>query len=250
MEGWIKLHRQLLDWEWYSNINVKILFIHILLKANHADNNWRGMEIKKGQFFTSTKHLSIETLLSEKVVRNCLTKLEKTKEIEVKRASNGTMITVCKYDSYQQNDNTMGKQRANKGQTMGKQRATNKNDNNEKNIFLAQTQFYDNEIKTAQLYKQQNTETTAPDKYLKFVDWLLYRNGAVKLDAAGNQIGKPKQNLLKIKQQLSFNEFGTLLSKHGDKLSEIFDRMENWKDLSKNLTIYKTADNWLRRDEK
>ena len=40
--GYIKLHRKLLEWEWYSDTNVKIVFLHCLLMANHDDTKWRG----------------------------------------------------------------------------------------------------------------------------------------------------------------------------------------------------------------
>lgn len=137
MSGWIKLHRSLLQWEWYDDINVKVTFIHLLLSANHAPRKWRGIDIGRGQLWTSIGSLSKEVGISEKQIRNCLKKLETTSEIVIQGASNGTMITVCKYDSYQAKEETegeqMGERRANDGQTMGEQWATNKNDNNYKN---------------------------------------------------------------------------------------------------------------------
>lgn len=51
MSGWIKLHRKLLDWEWYSDTNCRLLFIHCLLKANFEDTKWRGVDIKKAHLF-------------------------------------------------------------------------------------------------------------------------------------------------------------------------------------------------------
>lgn len=48
MEGWVKIYRSILTWEWYSDINVRVLFIHLLLKANHAPKSWRGIEIQAG----------------------------------------------------------------------------------------------------------------------------------------------------------------------------------------------------------
>jgi len=123
MEGWIKLHRQFLDWEWYNDIPTKVLFVHLLLKANSTDNNWRGNFIKRGQFFTSLGHLSDETGLTVKQIRGSLQKLKNTKEITIEGASNGTMVTISKYDSYQSIQNTKGKpggkRRANEGQTKG-----------------------------------------------------------------------------------------------------------------------------------
>jgi hypothetical protein len=137
MTGWIKLHRSLLEWEWYDDINVKVTFIHLLLSANHAPKKWRGIDIGRGQLWTSIGNLAKEVGISEKQIRNCLKKLESTSEIATQGASNGTMITVCKYDSYQSKEESEGEQTgerwANDGRTMGEQRATNKNDNNYKN---------------------------------------------------------------------------------------------------------------------
>lgn len=140
--GFILLHRKLLEWEWYDDINTKSLFIHCLLKANHKDNNWRGQLIKRGQFFTSLNHLSFDLKLTTKQIRLSLEKLIKTNEIQSKGANKGTMITVCNYDSYQKKqilkDKQTDKERANKGQTEGKQRATNNNDkkgNNDNNDY-------------------------------------------------------------------------------------------------------------------
>jgi hypothetical protein len=127
--GWIFLHKCILEWEWYKDINTKCLFIHCLLKANYSDKEWKGKLIKRGQFFTSTENLAIELSLSIKQIRTSLKKLEKTKELGIQGASNGTMITVCKYEDYQSIDaikgqadgQAKGKQRASKGQQLNKE---------------------------------------------------------------------------------------------------------------------------------
>ena len=43
MIGYIKLHRQILHWEWYTDINTKTLFLHCLLISKSQINTWRGM---------------------------------------------------------------------------------------------------------------------------------------------------------------------------------------------------------------
>ena len=129
MEGYIKLYRQVMKWEWYDDANTFRLFIHLLLKANYEDAQWRGLKIKRGQLFTSIGHLSHELKISNKAIRIALDKLIKTKEVASEGASNGTMITICKYDSYQSSFNEEGQT---EGQTRGKRGATNNNNNNNK----------------------------------------------------------------------------------------------------------------------
>lgn len=126
MSGFITLQRQLLDWEWYKDTKTKSLFIHCLLKANWEDKQWKGENIKRGQFITSVNSLSSELNLSVKEIRNAIIKLEKTNEIIKKGANKFTLLTVVKYEFYQELTNTG----ANKGQTKGKQRATTNNNNN------------------------------------------------------------------------------------------------------------------------
>ena len=129
MEGYIKLYRQIMKWEWYDDANAFRLFIHLLLKANYEEAQWRGITIKRGQLFTSIGHLSHDLKISDKAIRIALDKLIKTKEVASEGASNGTMITICKYDSYQSTFNTEGQT---KGQTKGERGAINNNNNNNK----------------------------------------------------------------------------------------------------------------------
>lgn len=141
MVGHIKLDRKILNWEWYQDINVCRVFIHLLLIANHKDGRWKGNEIKRGQLITGRMKLAVALKLSEKQIRIVLNKLKETNEITIKTANRFSTITICKYDTYQsfknengqQIDQQEGQEGANKGPTKGQQRATNNNDNNDNN---------------------------------------------------------------------------------------------------------------------
>ena len=134
--GWVKLHRQLLDWEWYNDVNTTRVFLHLLLVANHKDNNWRGIEIKRGQRLTSISSLASETHLSIKNIRTSIKRLKSTNEVASHSTAQLTVFTMVNYDLYQDEASEV----ASKGQAKGKQRATNnnvKNDNNENKEILS-----------------------------------------------------------------------------------------------------------------
>jgi len=120
--GFVKLHRQFLNWEWYDDINTKVLFLHLLLKANFKDKNWQGIEIKRGQLLTSVQHLAIETQLSVQQVRTSLDKLASTQEINKQTTSRYTLVGLVNYNEYQTNN----KQITNKQQTDNKRITTTK----------------------------------------------------------------------------------------------------------------------------
>lgn len=121
--GWVKIHRRILDWEWYSDLPARTLFLHLILTVNHTDASFRNRPIIRSQRWTSIGHLASETGLSVKQVRAAIEKLESTGEIDTQGASDGTMITICKYDSYQEIPKPKGKQKdeqmASEGQTDG-----------------------------------------------------------------------------------------------------------------------------------
>jgi len=129
MEGWIKLHRQIIDWEWFSDTTTFRVFLQLLLKANHKEKKYRGMVLKIGTVITSREILSFETRLSIQQVRTALDKLKSTNEITIKTSSQGTIIEVVNYAKYQlvTNEVTI------KEPTSNQQVTTNKNVKKEKN---------------------------------------------------------------------------------------------------------------------
>lgn len=131
MEGWVKVHRSLLNWEWWHDHNTFRLFLYLILKANIEDKMWKGVEVKRGQLITSRAKLATETSLSEKQIRTSLSKLQKGQQIMLKtgremasnRASRFSTITVCNYDKYQGREVKEG---PTDGQKKGQQRASNR----------------------------------------------------------------------------------------------------------------------------
>ena len=101
MEGWIKLFRSLLKWEWISSPNHLVVFIHLLLRANFRVTSWRGEIVSPGQLLTGRKQLAEWTGLSEMQIRTVLKDLKKSKEIEIKATKIYSIITIASWDLYQ-----------------------------------------------------------------------------------------------------------------------------------------------------
>ncbi len=148
MQGWIKLHRKLTEWEWYTDIPTKTLFIHLLLVVNHEPKKWRGKLIGVGEKVTSISRLAEETGLSVRQVRTALDKLIESKEIDTQATHQYTLVKVLNYAIYQdkavderqtsdtQDDTQVTRNLTNERQTSDTQddnKQEYKNDKNDKN---------------------------------------------------------------------------------------------------------------------
>ena len=114
-KGWLKLHYGFTEWEWYGDIGMVRLFLHLLLSANSCAAACRGSIIPRGALVRSVRELSEQTGLSVKAVRTCLDKLCRTGEISVTKTKNHHVISICNFDNYQSSEEMRGKQRANPG---------------------------------------------------------------------------------------------------------------------------------------
>ena len=122
-KGYIALFRQFIEWEWFTDVNTCHLFIYCLLRANHKNTNWKGVNLKKGQFVTSYSSLSEATGLTYKQVRLGIDKLKRTGEVAHEGHTSYSIITIKNWDKFQE-----------KGRQEGSQRATDNNENNISNI--------------------------------------------------------------------------------------------------------------------
>ena len=153
MNGWIKLHRKLLDhWIW---INEKYLraWIWFLMRANHESNKIlfgnELIEIKRGEFITSINNISLATELTSQNVRTLLRLLENDKMINKQSTNKLKNITIYNYDKYnviqQANNKQPNKQPTSSQQAANKQATTDKNvlktKKNEKNNIPAYEDF-------------------------------------------------------------------------------------------------------------
>ena len=123
MEGWIKLHRKLTDWEWYNDLPTFKLFMHLLLTVNYQPTRFKGDELEAGTLNTTLDVLAEGSGLTKKQVRRALDNLESTGEITKSKAHNKMLVKVLNFSIYQSTDegagHTKGTRRAHKGHTKG-----------------------------------------------------------------------------------------------------------------------------------
>jgi len=129
--GFIVIHRSILKWEWYDNINVRLVFMHLLLTVNWENKKWHGKEIKRGQIITSLSKLAKNTGLTVRQVRVTLDKLKMTGELTIETTNEYSLISITNYDKYQSNDKPFDNQMTNECQTNDKRMTTTKQLNKE-----------------------------------------------------------------------------------------------------------------------
>ena len=119
--GWIKIYRSLLYWEWADVPEMVALWVRLIIRATHEDSQWHGVTISRGQLVTTTAKLAAESGLSPQQVRTCLDRLKASNQINTQTTNKYTIITICKYEAYQETETTEkqthGKQTTRKQQT-------------------------------------------------------------------------------------------------------------------------------------
>ena len=98
--GYVQLWRKLKDWEWFGSAETLQVFIFLLLEANHAQKNWRGIIIEPGQLITSLPSIAKATHLSVRTVRTCINRLKSTGEITNTSTNKYRLITVVNKGKY------------------------------------------------------------------------------------------------------------------------------------------------------
>lgn len=114
---WVKLYRSILDWEWFKDGNMLKLMIYLILNANVQDGKHEGEIVRRGQMVTTRKEICSATGLSEQNAKTCLKRLLLSGEILLKSTNKFSLITVCKYDTYQNENNLFNQQLTNEQPT-------------------------------------------------------------------------------------------------------------------------------------
>lgn len=126
-EGFIKLYRKMLNWQWADDCTIFYFFIKLLFKANYKDMDWHGIIIKRGQMITSIANLCDYMNLSKTAVRRCLNSLIQSGELlEEVKPNKYHIITITNYEKYQ---HTVGTSKTNRNANKSANKNTNRSTN-------------------------------------------------------------------------------------------------------------------------
>lgn len=153
MDGWIKLHRQILESPVFAHQTALKIWLWCLCKANHADRSFpistgKGetiVKISRGQFIFGRFKAEDELGINGSTIYKWMHKFsDEMGMIKIESNTHYSIITILNFNDFQEIENTKitpkehpkDKQVTPKGQPSN----TYKNDNNEKN------EYKDNEI--------------------------------------------------------------------------------------------------------
>jgi len=138
MEGWIKIHRKILDNPIIcKDSDYLAVWIYLLLNATHKEMPalFKGEKItlKPGQLITGRKSIADKLKISESKIFRIINEYKSEQQIEQQTSNKNSLITIVNWDKYQQSEQQIETQMNNKRTTTEQQVNTNKND---KNIYL------------------------------------------------------------------------------------------------------------------
>lgn len=138
MDGWIKLHRKILDCGiWISDDNEpfdrRSAWVDLLLLANHRDKqiifDGKAMTVSRGQYVTSVRKLASRWMWGNQKTLKYLRLLEELGMITKNSDSRRTLLTIVNYGIYQGSENA---DRTQIDTVSERQSTTNKNIKNDK----------------------------------------------------------------------------------------------------------------------
>lgn len=148
MEGWVKLHRKLLEATIFQNPNLLKFWIWCLLKATHKEHKERvGLQeitLYSGQFVFGRNKAALELDMTPSTVYKYLKIMEKEQLITIESNNKFSVVSIVKWEFYQSEDKncdskvtanvaTKKQQSDSKVTPKEQQSNTNKNEKNVKN---------------------------------------------------------------------------------------------------------------------
>ena len=194
-QGWISLHRKLLENPLFKDPQALTLWVYLLLRANHSNtkaligNN--TVPIKRGQFLTGRKSLAASTGINESKIERLLKLFKSDQQIEQQTFTKYRLISIVNYESYQNTEQQTNNKRTTNEQQLNTDNNVNNGNNDNKELSVTDVwlgyfnsttgrQFKNSQGLTARLneyseediklvidYKNKQWKGTSQEKYLR-----------------------------------------------------------------------------------
>lgn len=247
MGGWIKVHRKILESDFYKNLTgrQRDVIITMLLMAEHEPRTWnyKGVEYhtEPGQIFTNLKKIQEKCGkdCTRNIVRATLTNAEQSGFITIKTNARWTLITIENWSLYQSKKDA-DKQTINDFQTNEKLTSTTNNKNirkeEVKNIYSQNSE----ELRLSKLLLDEIRKNNPKFKEPNIKTWAGHIDKAMRID--GRSV-KDLEDVIKYAQGSDFWKANILSTqKLRAKFDTLYMQLQNSKPKSKVLR-FKGDDN-------
>ena len=138
MEGWIKLHRKMLENPIVcKDADYLAVWVYLLLKASHGicPVMFKGEKImlQPGQLITGRLKIATDLSVNERKVKRILNAFKTDQQIDQQASNKNSLITILNWESYQKIDQHTDQQMTSERPTTDQQVTTNKNEKNIEN---------------------------------------------------------------------------------------------------------------------
>lgn len=243
MEGWIKLHRTLLDKAiWSCSLPAqKCVLITLLLMVNNEERQWiwKGEKFtcNPGQIVTSLESIAKKAEVSVRSVRTALVNFEKLEFLTNESTKSGRLITIINWEEYQISSAKPTNRSTKHRQSTDKAPTTNKN------IYIEDI-YKSFHIDAKKKFEKKKITAEELSMYTGFISFLFGKttDNDVRLDRC-----------LSLDNQIDYEKFKNLMSKYDRGLiKDKILRLENWLGVKGNKasSFSITLNNWCNKDDK
>lgn len=185
MQGWISVHRKMLDNPIVcKDADYLTVWMYLLLNATHQKTPavFGGVKIvlNPGQLITGRKVISDKFGISESKVQRILKSFENEQQIEQQTSNKNRLISIVNWTIYQECEQQIEQSMNNKRTTTEQQVNTNNNVNNDNNVINKRVRnFVPPTFEEVRNYCIERNNNVDPERFVDFYSskgWMVGKN--------------------------------------------------------------------------
>lgn len=231
-QGWISLHRKIIDSAVWTDPNYLKLWMYCLIKASHKEREIivgnDVINIKEGQFVTGRKSLAEDMnkgvkpqqRLSESTWYRYLTNLEKWQMLNIKRTSKNSVVSIVRWNEYQQSEHHLNSTCTTDEHHLNTNNNVNNGNNVNKDTSRSKLKFETHHFQLAELLFKEMKRNNENVKKPNLENWANTFRLMMERD---KREGKEIQDIILFSQKHNFWHKNIMSA---NKLRDQFDRLK------------------------